>query len=291
MLNFLKSRGDNIVSFTPLNYSPELKKNWANFRFKSPFIIVDFKYHPKADFWFDHHLGAFFNKKWRDNFRNDKTHYFAPEFKSCCSMIIFHLKRKFDYRPARNIKNLAKWADLIDSASYKSAKQAVELKEPALRLTLFLDSDSPPRQGELVERLAVESISKVAKSHFVVKKLERLDREAKETRKIFKNILTSKNKSALVNTTKTKLFVPRYLEYLLCPQLEYSVRVESVDDGYHISAGRNPWRKGKTPVNIGKLLSKYGGGGHKNVGGAGRKKKSEILKIAREVVEYLNKHG
>jgi nanoRNase/pAp phosphatase (c-di-AMP/oligoRNAs hydrolase) len=38
-------------------------------------------------------------------------------------------------------------------------------------------------------------------------------------------------------------------------------------------------------------MKKYGGGGHKGVGGLERKSKKEIMKIAEEIIEYLNKHG
>jgi nanoRNase/pAp phosphatase (c-di-AMP/oligoRNAs hydrolase) len=44
-------------------------------------------------------------------------------------------------------------------------------------------------------------------------------------------------------------------------------------------------------VNIGKLMSKYGGGGHRTVGGIEKKTKPEILKVAEEIIEYLNRHG
>lgn len=292
MLDFLKGRGDKIISFNPINYFAEFQKKWPKFKFKKPFILLDFRYHPGADFWFDHHLGTFVSKKWQDDFANDATHYFGPKFKSCCGLIISHLGKQFGYQLSSRIKELGKWADIVDSASYKSAKQAIELKESGLRLALFLDDDSHPlHQSEIIRRLVSEPISKIVKLPFIIKELKKLDQEAEKARKIFKNISTLKGKAMLVDTTKTKFFVPRYLDYFLHPQIRYSVRVERVDNGLHISVGENPWKKMPRKISIGEMLGKYGGGGHKGVGGVTRKTKPEILKIAEEVIEYLNKHG
>lgn len=289
MLDFLNGRGDKIVSFNPINYFAGLKKEWPRFKFKEPFILVDFKYHPRADFWFDHHSGSFSNKNWQNNFANDKTHYFAPKFKSCCGAIISHLGKRFGYRPPRRIKELVKWADIIDSASYKSAKQAVELKEPNLRLALFLADDSHPlHQEEIIKRLISEPISKIVKSPFIAEELKELDNETGKAKRFFKKVSVLRGNVALVDTTKTKFFVSRFLEYFLYPQIEYSVRVEWAGDDYHISVGKNPWTKTPAGVHIGEMLKKYGGGGHRGVGAVDRKTKSEILKIAAEVIEYLN---
>ncbi len=292
MLDFLKGRGDKIISFNPINYFAEIQEKWPKFKFKAPFILVDFRYHPGADFWFDHHLSTFISKKWQDNFANDGTHYFGPKFKSCCGLIISRLGKQFGYQPASHIKELARWADIVDSASYKSAKQAIELKEPYLRLALFLDDDSHPlHQEEIIKRLVSEPISKIVKLPFIVKELKKLDYETGKAKKIFKDISVLKGKIMLVDTTKTKIFISRYMGYFLYPQLNYFVIVMRSDNGYHISAGKNPWKKMPNKVAIGEMLGKYGGGGHGGVGGVDRRTKSEILKVAGEIIEYLNKHG
>lgn len=292
MLDFLKGRGDKIISFNPINYFAELQKKWPKFKFKKPFILVDFRYHPGADFWFDHHLSAFIGEKWQRDFANDKTHYFGPKFKSCCSLIIYHLGKQFGYQPTGRIRELVKWADMVDSASYKSAKQAIESREPGLRLALFLADDSYPlHQEEIIKRLVSEPISKIVKLPFIVKELKKLDHETRIAKKIFKEISVPKGKIMLVDTTKTKIFVSQYMGYFLYPQINYFITVMRSDDGYHINVGKNPWKKMKNNIPIGEMLGKYGGGGHKGVGGVNRRTKSEILKLAGEIIEYLNKHG
>ena len=51
-LDFFKKRGDDLVSFTPLEYNAHLDANpggWEHHDFQQPFVLVDFHYHPKAD--------------------------------------------------------------------------------------------------------------------------------------------------------------------------------------------------------------------------------------------------
>ena len=151
--------------------------------------------------------------------------------------------------------------------------------------------DIMPRKTEKPYIKFAKPISKIIKSPFIAKKLKKLDHEAEKAKKIFRNISILKGKSMLIDTTKTKTFVSPYLGYLLYPQTGYCVRVERINGDYHINAGKNPWQRNKKIINIGKLMSKYGGGGHKTVGGVDKRTKSEILKIAEEIIEYLNKHG
>jgi len=128
MLNFLRSRGDDIVSYNPIDYFPDVNRKWPEYKFKKPFILVDFRYHPAADWWFDHHLTSFFKKKWQNSFKVDRTHVFNPKIKSVCELVVRHLSKIFKYSPPRYIEYLVKWTSIIDSASYKSPKELVDIK-------------------------------------------------------------------------------------------------------------------------------------------------------------------
>lgn len=294
MLNFLQSRGSDIISFTPITYSPALKKKWANFGFKQPFIIVDFLYHPRASWWFDHHLTTFINKKWQCEFANRGTHRFNPNAKSSCGMLLSFLRKKFKYRTPAFVLNLAKWADIIDSASFASARQAVEIakRNQPVGLALFLnEAEHRPYYKKIIEQLATKPLSQVVGLPYIQRWLEKRNHRMKVIMKVFKNIAILKGKVLFVDNTKTKLATSRFLGYFLYPKISYVAGFKSVSGGYHLGVGKNPWLKTGRKVDIGRLLKKYGGGGHKDVGGLERKSKSEILKIAEKVIEYLNEHG
>jgi oligoribonuclease NrnB/cAMP/cGMP phosphodiesterase (DHH superfamily) len=46
--DFLKKSNSKVKSFNPVNY--DLKNKWSEFKFKPNPIILDFYYHPKANF-------------------------------------------------------------------------------------------------------------------------------------------------------------------------------------------------------------------------------------------------
>src|SRR5882672_7372494 len=82
VLAFLRSRGDDAGHFVPVKYDiiPEwLDEDFFNkhklFKGKRNLaVVVDFPYHPKAAFWFDHHLLPFRKKVWGDKFKPDQSH-------------------------------------------------------------------------------------------------------------------------------------------------------------------------------------------------------------------------
>ncbi len=297
MLNFLNGRGDNIVSFTPINYSPSLKKNWANFKFKQPFIIVDFLYHPKASWWFDHHQTSFIADKWRKGFKSDQNHAFGSTKKSACDLISGHFKKEFNYKPPKFIADLVKWATIIDSASYKSAKEALESKQPAIKLAkatnpINFENNAGAKYFEtMIKSLASEPIVKTIQIPIFRKEIKRIDKMNQGIKKVFKNISTTTDKILFIDGTKTKAQLSNYRGYYFYPKINYAITLEFYGSYYHLSVGKNLWKKMPTRVHIGKMLNKYGGGGHKTVGGVDKRTKSEILKIAEKIIEYLNKHS
>ena len=104
--------------------------------------IVDFKYspNPKLTWWFDHHQSAFLSPEDAEHFRQDHSgkKLYDPSFRSCTNFIRTVVKEKFGYE-ADDLKELVTWADIIDGAQYASAQEAVELRAPAMQLTLVIE--------------------------------------------------------------------------------------------------------------------------------------------------------
>jgi len=57
--------------------------------------------------------------------------------------------------------------------------------------------------------------------------------------------------------------------------------------GFHVSAGENPWNPPDADVHIGRLMERYGGGGHKAVGGANPHDLAAARTAAAEIAEVL----
>src|ERR1700722_5892307 len=101
--------------------------------------IVDFKYSPdpRLTWWFDHHQSAFLTPEDAAHFHQDQTgrKMYDPTYRSCTMYIANMAKEKFGFE-APDLEELVKWADIVDGAQYASAKEAVDLVAPAMRLTL-----------------------------------------------------------------------------------------------------------------------------------------------------------
>lgn len=296
MLNFLRSCGDNITSFNPIDYSPTTNKNWVNFKFKRPFILVDFRYHLRADWWFDHHKASFswpVLQSWKEKYKNDQTHHWDPAYKSCCGMIFDFLKKHYQYYLPQFIKELAKWADIIDGARYKSARESIEYKKPALKLGLYLlNENNPKRQIAITKELASKPIAEIIKNPFIKNKLKVAFKDHQKALNLMRHISLFSDGIVFADASDYDLDVSHFMSYFIFPSVKYSVLLEKEKGRYfHLGVGKNPWNKPSHRFNVSKLLQKYGGGGHENVGAVEKKLKKEILKIASEIVKYLEKHG
>ncbi len=297
--DFFRKRGDKLLSFNPINYEPNLKKNWADFKFKTPFILVDFMYHPKAVWWFDHHETSFINPDWKKKYKDDDTHAFNPSFKSGCGLTLAYLKKKYKYKAPRHIEYLVKWGDIIDSAGYKNAKQVVERKGPVLQWMSFLNSLDRTNQktyqariAGIIKQLATKPIREIINQPVIAKKIKENMADIKISITAFKNSAILKNKVVFIDKTNNEISGSHFLAFYLYPKSFYSVSISKYSGYYHISAGDNPWNRARGhDINIGEIMTKYGGGGHKGIGGTEKRSKDEILKVADEVVKYLNANG
>ena len=82
-----------------------------------------------------------------------------------------------------------------------------------------------------------------------------------------------------------------YAPYYLYPKKDYAIRFHPFPGKpllFHVNVGSNPWRLYDKSKHIGDLLRKYGGGGHRGVGGVEIKGRKETLKAVGEIVEFLN---
>ncbi len=65
--------------------------------------------------------------------------FFDPSYPSCTGWIAHIASTKFgmDIAP---LAELIHWADIVDGAKYESAKAAVEMAAPAMKITMVIES-------------------------------------------------------------------------------------------------------------------------------------------------------
>jgi hypothetical protein len=233
--------------------------------------IVDFKYSssPKITWWFDHHESAFLTPEDAEHFEQDQSNrkFYDPDFKSCTSFLAMIAQQRFGFDP-KPVADLIHWTDVIDGAMYEDAGTAVEMKAPAMKLTMVIES--APDQTfvpRLIPLLATKSLGQIIEEPFVAKLLPPLLERHQRSIAILQERTESKDGTLFFDVTDQELegynkFVPYYLH----PESIYSVGLSKSAFRVKVSVGSNPWAPTEPKVNLARVCERYGGGGHARVG-------------------------
>ena len=162
------TRGHLDVSWEGVNFDRTLE--WDNFANGEEFAVVDFHYHPRAKYWFDHHPTTFLEDSHQEQYSDDENRCFDSTAKRCPPIILRHAAEHWGYTPPAHFTELAKWSDIIDSAGYESAEAALFGTEPAMIVSRALTC-SPNLQfhDTMVQLMRDQHLDDIAK-HPVVEK-------------------------------------------------------------------------------------------------------------------------
>jgi hypothetical protein len=261
-------------------------------------VIVDFKYSssPKITWWFDHHESAFLSAADAAHFEQDQSNrkFYDPDFKSCTSFIATIAEQRFGFNPAP-VAELISWTDIIDGALYADARTAVEMREPAMKLTMIIESTQKPDfLPRLIPLLATKPLGDILKEPFIASLLPPLLERHQNSLAVLKERTELKDGTLFFDISDHELegynkFVPYYLH----PDSIYSVGLSKSTFRVKVSVGSNPWAPEEPVVNLAKICERYGGGGHARVGAisfdvsqqdAARKSAQEIVAELRSAV-------
>jgi hypothetical protein len=267
--------------------------------------IVDFKYSasPKVTWWFDHHQSAFLSADDQKNFEAGQADgsqrmrkFFNPNYVSCTSLIadIGRVNFGFDTAP---LLELIKWADIVDGARYESAKAAVEMAAPAMKLTMVIESAADnslvPR---LIPLLTEMSLQQVLDQDFVQVLLGPLMERHWAALELIKQRATVEDGVITFDITDQPTEgYNKFIPYYLYPEATYNVGLSKSSFRTKVSVGTNPWTK-KAPselVNLAAICERYGGGGHARVGAISfpPDREDEARKAVGEIVAELRASG
>src|SRR5215469_1058878 len=233
--------------------------------------IVDFKYssNERLTWWFDHHQSAFLTAADADHYRRDTTgrKLYDPNYKSCASFICDVARDRFGFR-APELDDLVKWSIIIDGAQYASAKAALELGAPAMKLTLVIEgtqgSDTVQKiiswmQRRPLAEIIAEPEIKALYEPLYERHLRSIDIIRDRARLEDGVVFFDLNGYDVEGYNK---FIP----YYLFPHSTYTVSVSPSSFRTKISVGSNPWTPTEPKHNLATICERYGGGGHARVG-------------------------
>lgn len=253
------------------------------------FAVVDFFFHPRAQFWFDHHPTTFVNDEFRALYKPTDRWRFDPTAPSCPPIILQHAEEVWGYRVPERFLELALWSNVIDAAKFATAEQALFGDQPALRIMrALMVAPRPDWSDEIVARFLEGDLDATAADPEIERRFQRACRNRDAALQQFQQtVLENRSGVLLYDASSDRVRRERFAPYYFYPDLDYSVGLLPTRGGLHITAAENPWNPNKCDINVGAICERYGGGGHKAVGGVNPSSHSEGLRIAKEIADEL----
>jgi hypothetical protein len=240
--------------------------------------IVDFKYSasPKITWWFDHHLSAFLTPQDHEHFlacQQDldcaEHKFFDPTYTSCTSFIAHIASSHYGFN-IEPVADLVHWADIVDGALYESPESAVEMAEPAMKLTLIIESNQDPEFiPRLIPLLTEMPLEEVLSQPFIAPLLAPLLERHQEALELIRSRAEERNGTIFFDITDHPLEgFNKFIPYYLYPKAVYSIGLSKSSFRTKVAVGSNPWTDAdpSTMVNLAQVCERYGGGGHARVG-------------------------
>ena len=180
------------------------------------------------------------------------------------------------------------------AAQYKSARQTIEMKEPALQVNTVIENTLDDYVSTV---WTIQSLSEISVKDFA-KEPKIKDQLRKVRAGIVKGLAFYKKNIAIVGrvmvadlTGNHEADIAHFDPYYLFPKMLYVVRFHPFPGKptlFHINVAASPWKIKENKKHIGELLKKYGGGGHKGVGGVEIQGKKKMLQVVTEIIAFLN---
>ena len=263
--------------------------------------IVDFKYSPspRVRWWFDHHLSAFLTPEDEAHFQREQTSagkatqkFFDPAYVSCTGLIAHVASTRFGMDMTR-YADLVAWANIVDGAKYESAEAAVEMRAPAMLLTMVIESVGSdtfvPRVIPLLTEMSLEQVLDQPFVHEQLAPLMERHREAidliRERSSLDAGVITFD-----ITDQPTEGY-NKFIPYYLHPEGTYNVGLSKSSFRTKVAVGTNPWtpKPASELQNLAAICERYGGGGHARVGAISfpPDREDEARAAAREIVAEL----
>ncbi len=263
--------------------------------------IVDFKYSasPRITWWFDHHQSAFLTEQDREHYlacQRDPAcaarKFFDPSYTSCTGFLAHIASTRYGF-DAAPVAELVRWANIVDGAKYESPEAAVEMAEPAMKLTLIIEATQDaafiPR---LIPLLTEMPLGEILEQPFVAPLLPPLLERHQQALELIRSRAEERDGTIFFDITDhpTEGF-NKFIPYYLFPDSTYSIGLSKSSFRTKVAVGSNPWTRTDPTkmVNLAKICERYGGGGHARVGAISfpPDKEAEARRAAQEIVAEL----
>ena len=257
--------------------------------------IVDFKYSSsdRVTWWFDHHQSAFLSHDDQLDYERKKDHrryYFDPTYRSCTEFIA-HIGRTVYGYQAADLADLVHWAGIIDGANYASADDAVQMREPAMKLTLVIEaSQGSALVQQIIRMMQHRTLAEIMAGPEVQSVFQPLWQRHLSSIDVIRQVGHCADGVIFFDVAGFDMEgYNKFVPYSLFPESTYTVSVSLASFRAKVSIGSNPWSPNPPRHNLATICERYGGGGHPRVGAISfeRSQVEEARRVAHEVVAEL----
>lgn len=263
--------------------------------------ILDFRFSPlpQLTWYFDHHVSAFAvpddrafydHEVARGEAEGSRRLFHDGAYGSATKLIADVGRERFGLDTGAT-SELVRWADLIDSASFPTAKMAVERREPELQLMTVVEHlGDDAFLTRMVPRLLEADLSAVARSPDIVEAYAPLGRSHEAFIKLVEKRAERVGPVVVVDLSDQVIEVAgKFVTYALHPDSAYSVILSRSKSKCKISIGYNPWSPLPRKHSVAAICERYGGGGHAVVGAISLSldRLDEAKAITRSIAEEL----
>ena len=248
-------------------------------------IVANLPYDPRCSIWFDHHISNAMDYFPEGLFR------VAP---SAAGLVYAYYRERGKLK--KDHDELVHWTDIIDAAQLDRDQVRYPEKYPYLLLSMTIknrDGVDAPYWNRLVDLLRCRPMADIMADGEVTRRCQGVVRENQayvETLKAH----TKVHGQLTITDFRDLDPVPsgnRFLVYCLYPDAVASVKIrfdEKDRETTIVSIGKSIFTPG-LQVNIGRLLSRYGGGGHAGAGGCSMDSRLARENIA-EIIAVLTRN-
>ncbi|MBF0301432.1 MAG: exopolyphosphatase [Desulfamplus sp.] len=248
-------------------------------------IMANLPFNERCSVWFDHHVSNSSDRKIEGAFK------IAP---SAAGVVYEYYKEQG--KLSRNFDELIKETDMIDAAILSMDQVLHPENYPFILLSMTVKNRAQSEHiywERLIKLLRHKSIDEILTDIEVKKRCDQVINE----NMVYADILrkyTLTHGHLSVTDFRTLERAPsgnRFLTYSLFPDSVASIKIRYDDNDKDIvlvSIGKSIFNDGLN-INIGKLLAKYGGGGHAGAGGCSMKA-SDAQKNINEIIDIMLRH-
>lgn len=251
-----------------------------SFVVQSQDVIANLPFEPGCALWFDHHVSNAITIPFKGLFR------IAP---SAAGLIYEYFNGQLDSR----FDELVRRTDLIDSGQLTLDETLHPERHPYILLAMATSFETEPQipfLNHLVQLLRQHSIDEVLNDEMVAGRCL----EVITANKAYEAHLRSHTQlQGGVSITDFRNFEHppegnRFLVYSVFPESYVNMKIFNKESKIHIKLGHSIFNR-SCQINVGKLMARYGGGGHHGAG-ACRLEPQQADEQLYEIIEILKKN-